>query len=79
MSEHPTYRIESLDDFTRVPDDRLDDCLSEFGEAIRIGKAARKVVAALSGDVAVPLVTFTWIDDGENNKTLRFVDLREAT
>ena len=74
----PEYRIEGLADFSKVPDDRLEACLAEFAEAVRLHGAAsllQRLIQEAAGvepkGMEFPL--FVWIDDGKTEKTLRIV------
>ena len=49
------YRIEKIIDFAKVPDDRLKDCLMEFGGAML---ELRELAKA-----GIETEAFTWIDD----------------
>lgn len=71
----PEYEIRTLDDFAKVPDDRLDVCLSEFAVAVRMHRGTEEVLNALAREyfpagnnpVSVKPLRFVWIDDGETD------------
>lgn len=59
------YRIESLADFAKVPDDRLTLCLEEFRSWVDMYRAMTH-----DGPMPDGLVSrFTWIDDGKRDVT----------
>ena len=79
MSEHPEYRIASIADFLKVPEDRLTACLEEFEDWVCILRATDALIRTLAPDHPTdsPLVTeqsFTWVDDGARNITMRLDD-----
>ena len=69
------YTIGHVRDFLKVPDHRLDECLSEFREYLKlcgaITDAAEAIAQALGikGNVA-EIGDFTWVDDGEKKRTI---------
>lgn len=63
-----TYTIRTPKDFLRVPEDRLPECLQEFGLWLAVGRACE----GLLGDIPIandPFETFVWIDDGKGEVT----------
>lgn len=50
---YPTYNIKTIDDFSKIPLDKLDHCLFELKEVLK----------AYGNDSV--LTRFTWIDDGK--------------
>jgi hypothetical protein len=72
MADPKTYHIETVADFLKVPEDRLEYCLSEFLTVLR----AFRDFEALIGHELVP--AFTWIDDREQHLTVQ-VNVREPT
>ena len=71
MSE--TYRMEKVADFAQVPVNRLDDCLREFGNALRVAHATIGCLDAVAdeldvSDVEFGLTAFEWMDDGCDDK-----------
>jgi hypothetical protein len=71
----PEYDIESLDDFMKVPDDRLSVCLSEFAVAVRAQKELSKLTK-----FPAHARKFRWVDDGkrDENYNITFVNKPEA-
>ncbi len=74
--QHPQYTIQTVGDFLKVPEDRLDACLEEFKtflEQSRSFMEIANVMADLVGaDKSKNVVKgFVWIDDGEKNVTIR--------
>lgn len=71
------YQIQSLDDFRKIPENKIDKCLKEFGDALKVRKAMEKVMnvigKGLSGidktiDLRIP--SFIWTDDKEKKLTI---------
>jgi hypothetical protein len=70
--ENAKYHIRSVEDFLEVPEDRIDDCLTEFAAAVRAARHTRNILFLIAEDQghalpadAVRLPEFIWIDDGE--------------
>jgi hypothetical protein len=61
------YTIEHVSDFLKVPEDRLDACLSDFKEALSCSRLFQ-ATTLLFGEP--PLEKFTWIDDGKTDATI---------
>lgn len=57
-----TYCITSLDDFLKVPDDRLPRCLAEFSVMLLMAGKEKSILAPKGQ--AVLLNKFEWKDDG---------------
>lgn len=62
------YDIKTVQDFLKVPEDRIADCLAEFKEGLDIARPFIEISEMLGTDNIFP--QFTWIDDGEKNKTI---------
>jgi hypothetical protein len=67
-----TYVLKTLDDFRRIPPERLVDCLIDFASAVfhvNAMLAAAKAIAAedgvVLGDNIAYMPEFKWIDDGK--------------
>jgi hypothetical protein len=60
------YLIEKLNDFLKVPENRLDDCLAEFKVCLGLIHAVNKK----TGVTATDLTKFQWIDDKKYNITV---------
>ena len=64
------YEIRCLEDFTKVPADRLQDCLTDFVSWLALVRRADDVAAVVNGLVGVEGAVelnrdhFTWVDDG---------------
>lgn len=58
VSEVKKYRIESLNDFLAIPEDRIDECLLDFKEWIAVSSVIKK-----SG-VSMVSYGFIFVDDG---------------
>ena len=71
------YKIVNVTDFLDVPEDRIDDCLTEFKpflEYMRPMIALAKMGAESLGqdpEEALKVMAFTWIDDGKTDVTIR--------
>ena len=75
MSEPAKYEIRSVNDFLKVPEDRIEDCLQEFHTALEMHRAMKGLVDMVAGhDIDTTFPCFTWIDDGERNATLNMVE-----
>lgn len=75
MGEPKQYRIESLNDFLRVPEDRLLACLEEFVDWLEITRRMDALVRTIAPDHPAdqPILTatsFVWIDDGARNMSM---------
>lgn len=57
------YLIETVNDFRKIPDDRLDDCLKEFGQLL---KKIDNYVPPTNRTLYV-MPYFKWIDDNKQN------------
>lgn len=71
-----SYKCETVMDFTKVPEDRIDACLEEFKDFIghmRLLHNLARDVARIAGakDVDLGKSYFTWIDDGKRERTLK--------
>ena len=78
----PKYRIEKVQDFLKVPPDRLEECLTEFRDYLKaarsITEAAKvigEVVGAKSTDVGVG--PYNWCDDSIRKGTINFTVVEE--
>ena len=74
--QHPQYTIQTVGDFLKVPEDRLDACLEEFKTFLEQGRAFMEMANALAGILGADksqnaVKGFVWIDDGEKNVTIR--------
>jgi hypothetical protein len=74
--QHPQYIIQTVGDFLKVPEDRLDACLEEFKTFLEQSRAFTKAADTLEdligGDKSKTVVqSYVWIDDGEKNVTIR--------
>lgn len=78
MEEAQSYEIRTLDDFLKVPDDRLDACLAEFADAIRIQRRIQSTFDSI-GAVEIFGKSFTWIDDGKNNMSITVDEMEAGT
>ncbi len=72
----PEYRIATVQDFLKVPEDRLEECLHEFRDYLAIARdvtALAKAAGELLGakETETEVGCFTWCDDGIRKGTLR--------
>jgi hypothetical protein len=82
----PEYKIESINDFTKIPEDKIEECLANFMECLKVHRIARKVVKEFMANHGYEfkeeqnrLPYFIWIDDGQVElKRIDFVELAEA-
>jgi hypothetical protein len=72
----PKYEIKTVQDFLKVPEDRLEECLKEFRDYLDIARSVSKLVKA-TGELLGAKGTeaevgcFNWCDDGIRKGTLR--------
>ena len=59
----PTYEIRTVNDFLKIPTNRLDACLREFSTSLEIAKTI--------SDSEMP--EWTWVDDGDEKQTVELV------
>lgn len=67
-SEH--YTIRTVEDFLKVPADRRDLMLQEFG--VFLGMAEHVANLGAQVGVEIPIPDFVWIDDDESTLTVNF-------
>jgi hypothetical protein len=77
-TEHPTYEIKTVADFLKVPEDRRAACLKEFVDFLDLAGATLEMANSLSDLMKLPkdqnrVEAFTWIDDGEQKRTLNLI------
>jgi hypothetical protein len=72
------YRIETVNDFLKLPVDKIDTCLSELATALERTiemKAEAEELASLFGGLVfiteITMPSFTWIDDGKTDQTYK--------
>lgn len=70
------YRIETVQDFIKIPFDKIDICIEEFKEGLKYAKEletrTKELTEILGGAFksdGVEFKGFTWIDDGKTDKT----------
>lgn len=65
---HNVYHITGLGDFSRIPPDRLQDCLKDFTVAVQctaaMSSAVEHIFPGLNLDPEILQQGFIWIDDG---------------
>ena len=74
MNTEKEYRIENIEDFIKVPEGRIDDCLKEFKDFIEMYRSLKELSNVI-GDIIdhpEPLRTggFVWVDDGKRERTI---------
>lgn len=74
---YPTYTIETVEDFLKVPEDRLPICLSEFASFLtaarsmqRLAQIAGEAKGLTAEECRLSSPAFVWIDDGTRNATV---------
>lgn len=71
------YKIEKVIDFLKVPDSRIDDCLTEFRTFLEHMRALTELAIAgaeslgMDAEDAIGLMEFTWIDDGKTDVVIK--------
>jgi hypothetical protein len=73
----PEYRIEKVQDFLKVPADRMEECLTEFRDFLTTARSIKKMADELGKVIGSPppetlVDAFIWIDDGVRKGTVRF-------
>lgn len=70
------YKLTTLQDvFEQVPVDKIHLCLRELGDAMVEAKRLSEVVKETAWRAAFKWASpCTWIDDGKENQTFRFLD-----
>lgn len=75
------YEIKTIDDFRKIPLEKIDKCLKEFAIALKSRKhmeeAMNSIGKQISGldkvlDLTIP--RFIWIDDKENRLTFNLIN-----
>lgn len=69
------YKIETIQDFLKVPEDRIDDCLVEFKEFLEMLRAmytvaeisAKTLGLDCSNEDLLRFCAFEWVDDGKRD------------
>jgi len=72
----PEYRIERVQDFLQVPEDRLEECLTEFRHYLQIARSVSEMVKLVGEVVGAKkaeseIRCFNWCDDGIRAATIR--------
>ena len=76
------YEIKTIEDFFKIPDNRIDDCLDEFKEFISIVKPVVSLANTISDATKTQraeIIKFTWIDDGKRNKKIIINNIIQKT
>jgi hypothetical protein len=77
------YRIETVEDFLKVPEDRIADCLKEFADFLAMSRDMLKITQLMSeilgAEDASKICAYTWIDDGKKEKSTRLVPNAEVS
>ncbi len=66
MSEakHTEYTIKSLEDFYKIPEDKIDECLKDFKVWLELGRAINEFQEMI-GLNFIERAGFVWIDDNQ--------------
>jgi hypothetical protein len=71
----PTYEIKEVRDFSKIPIERMSDCLEEFAQWIALLKTFELLADTLPADqreaMALQSAQFVWIDDDRKDITIR--------
>jgi hypothetical protein len=72
------YKIKTIEDFLKVPPDRLEVCLQEFKTWCEMTRPLEDAIKAVADCLYEKIELgfergFTWIDDGERNVTINFM------
>lgn len=76
------YPIASLEDFLKVPEDKIDECLADFKIWLSLARQSNVVTSVFDALSGMPgwttkfLHSFTWIDDGTPG--IRAVQITDA-
>jgi hypothetical protein len=72
MKDHAqTYKIERVQDFLKVPEDRLGECLLMFRDYLDTARAVKRLGGLLNvKDAELGIGCFNWCDDGIRKGTL---------
>jgi len=78
MNDKKKYEMRTVNDFLKVPIDRLDDCLKEFKTALTMHKNLSELIK-IAGDTLskhnpveeTRMPSFTWIDDDKKNMKVK--------
>ena len=63
------YKIETIEDFLKVPEDRLNDCLEDFKTFIEMIRFMKEV-----GNGVEMINHFVWIDDNKKDHNMNIQD-----
>ena len=69
MSDAPSYRIETLSDFVKIPSDRLGMCFRDLQYAVELHHFVYGAVAE-----SVPFGPGTWTDDSDHSVAINGAD-----
>jgi hypothetical protein len=70
------YIIRSVSDFLSIPIDRLDACLAEFTEAVRVARSLKEVSNTIDPKLHFSWHELKWVDDDKNEA---HISIRQAT
>lgn len=79
------YPITGLEDFLKVPEDKIDECLADFKNWLSLARQSAVITSMLDALSGVPgsttfLHSFTWIDDGiPGIRTVQITDANDQT
>ncbi len=69
MTEIQEYKITKVEDFLKVPEDRLEACLAEFPTFLAAAKPAVELAEAMNVRDSLE-AAYVWIDDGKTDVTI---------
>ena len=72
--QHEQYVISSIQDFFKVPEDRITDCLEEFASFLTVARGMKKLINTV-GDASndINIGAFTWTDDGKKEGNINII------
>ena len=65
-----SYKIETFQDFLKVPPDKIEKCLSQFSEAVIMASHANALALALGDPKGLEMRGMVWNDDEEDKLTI---------
>ncbi|MCK2149497.1 hypothetical protein MYE70_10510 [Marinobacter alexandrii] len=82
MSER--YEIKTVSDFTKVPSDKVGECLQDFAEWLALMQQHKQIESLLDkladtdGAFSTQKEVFVWVDDGKRGVSRVEFSVREA-
>jgi hypothetical protein len=70
MSKNKEYRIETISDVLKIPEDKIENFLVDLKTFFVMCKNVEKMNSTFGVKIAEPATFFTWIDDGKNEANI---------